>query len=152
MRSGGHRAPRPSEGNGAGPAAARDSADATVLYIEDNLSNLKLVERILDRRGDVRLLAAMEGSLGLELARQHRPDLILLDLHLPIMDGQEVLLRLKEDPVTGELPVVVVSADATAARVETLLATGATAFLTKPLDVKRFMAIVDDALGEKVPA
>ena len=75
---------------------------------------------------NVKLLAAMDGSLGLELARQHRPDLILLDLHLPIMDGQEVLLRLKEDPVTGELPVVVVSADATAARVETLLATGAT--------------------------
>jgi CheY-like chemotaxis protein len=141
-----------SKGNGAPPITTGDTTAVTILYIEDNLSNFKLVERLLGRRGNVRLLAAMDGSLGLELALQHRPDLILLDLHLPIMDGQEVLVRLKEDPVGSEIPVVVVSADATAKRVETLLAMGAVAFLTKPLEVKRFMAVVDDALSGKVVA
>jgi CheY-like chemotaxis protein len=125
---------------------------ATILYIEDNLSNFNLVERLLAQRPNVTLLAAMDGSLGLELARQHRPDLILLDLHLPIMEGQEVLARLKEQESTSGIPVVVVSADATASRVEALLDAGADAFLTKPLEVKRFMAVVDDALGAKVAA
>jgi CheY-like chemotaxis protein len=142
--------PESSRGNGRPAVAADDSTGATILYIEDNLSNFKLVERLLGPRGNVRLLAAMDGSLGFELARQHRPDLILLDLHLPIMEGEEVLLRLKDDPVTGEIPVVVVSADATAAKVETLLAMGATAFLTKPIEVKRFTAIVDDALSGRI--
>ena len=68
----------------------------TVLYVEDNLSNFKLVEKLLKRRGEVRLLTAMEGALGLQLARQHRPDLILLDLHLPGMDGEELLRRLND--------------------------------------------------------
>jgi CheY-like chemotaxis protein len=128
------------------------SGGATILYVEDNLSNFRLVERLLHGRAEVRLMAAMEGNLGLELARQHRPDLILLDLHLPVMDGQEVLRRLKADPATSAIPVVIVSADATRSRVEDLLASGADAFLTKPLDVKRFMAVMDDALSERVAA
>jgi PAS domain S-box-containing protein len=123
---------------------------ATVLYVEDNLSNFKLVEKLLKRRGEVRLLTAMEGALGLQLARQHRPDLILLDLHLPGMDGEELLHRLNEDPTTAAIPVLVVSADATRARVERVLTAGARAFVTKPIDVKRFLGLVDDALREKV--
>ena len=94
----------------------------------------------------------MEGNLGLELARQHMPDLILLDLHLPVMDGQEVLRRLQADGATSDIPVVVVSADATPARVADVLASGATAFLTKPLDVQRFMVVVDEALTARVAA
>jgi PAS domain S-box-containing protein len=129
-----------------------EPVDATILYVEDNLSNFKLVDRLLSERSRVRLLTAMEGSLGLELARQHHPDLILLDLHLPVMDGREVLRRLKEDSATSEIPVVVVSADATTASVEQLLAAGACAFITKPLDVKRFMAVVEDALSERIAA
>jgi CheY-like chemotaxis protein/nitrogen-specific signal transduction histidine kinase len=141
------------ESNGAVTHLERDRpSSATVLYIEDNLSNYNLVERLLAQRPNVGLLAAMDGSLGLELARQHRPDLILLDLHLPIMEGQEVLARLKADESTSDIPVVVVSADATAARVEDLLAAGATAFLTKPIEVKRFMAVIEDTLGVKVAA
>jgi PAS domain S-box-containing protein len=132
--------------------ASREQASATVLYIEDNLSNYSLVERLLAQRPNIAMLAAIDGGLGLELARQHRPDLILLDLHLPIMEGQEVLARLKADEATSDIPVVVVSADANASRVEALLDSGADAFLTKPLDVKRFMAVVDDALGAKVAA
>ena len=133
------------------PASANGAVGAaTVLYVEDNLSNFKLVEKLLKRRGEVRLLTAMEGALGLQLARQHRPDLILLDLHLPGMDGEELLRRLNEDPTTAAIPVLVVSADATSARVERVLTAGARAFITKPLDVKRFLALVDDALREKV--
>jgi signal transduction histidine kinase/ActR/RegA family two-component response regulator len=134
----------PTGGDGA------EAGAATVLYVEDNLSNFKLVEKVLKKRGEVRLLTAMEGALGLQLARQHRPDLILLDLHLPGMDGEELLRRLNEDPVTAAIPVLAVSADATRARVERVLTGGARAFITKPLDVERFLALVDDALREKV--
>jgi PAS domain S-box-containing protein len=123
---------------------------ATVLYVEDNLSNFKLVERVFKKRGEVRLLTAMEGGIGLELARQHHPDLILLDLHLPGMDGEEMLRRLKGDPVTADIPVLAVSADATTSRVERVLAAGARSFVTKPLDVNRFLELVDDALCQKV--
>lgn len=116
----------------------------TVLYIEDNLSNLKLVQRILEERRDIHLIAAMQGGLGLELAREHRPDLVLLDLHLPDLPGDEVLARLQADPAFNGTPVVVLSADATKGRVERLLEDGATAYLSKPIDVRRFMAVIDE--------
>ena len=72
--------------------------ERTVVYVEDNLSNLKLVERTLERLPEIRLIPAMHGRLGIDLARQHRPDLILLDLHLPDLHGDEVLERLKARP------------------------------------------------------
>jgi PAS domain S-box-containing protein len=123
----------------------------TVLYIEDNPSNLELVERIVQRRG-MSLISAMRPMLGIELACEHRPDLVLLDLHLPGMPGDEVLRHLKEDPHTREIPVVMVSADATPGQVERLLEAGADAYLTKPLDVKEFLRVVDQALGERAGA
>jgi signal transduction histidine kinase/CheY-like chemotaxis protein len=119
---------------------------ATLLYIEDNLSNLKLVERVLIDR-PVKLLAAMQGRLGLDLAAEHRPDLILLDLHLPGMLGEDVLACLREDGRTASIPVVVLSADATPGRIERLLAAGAEAFLTKPLDVGKFLHVIDEILA-----
>ena len=133
-------------------AAQNGSAGPTILYIEDNPSNVKLVERVLDERGSSTLLTAMDGSLGVELARQHRPALVLLDLHLPVIDGQEVLKRLQADEATRGIPVVVLSADATPARVAEVLDAGATAFLTKPLDVQRFMVVLDEALAEGIAA
>ena len=133
---------------GAANGAARQTE--TVLYVEDNRSNLRLVERILAKRPHIRLLAAMDGALGLQLARQHRPALILLDLHLPGMDGEDVLRELKADPLTAQIPVLVVSADATKSRVERLLAGGAEVFLTKPLDVDRFMSLLDAKLQQQV--
>jgi CheY-like chemotaxis protein len=116
----------------------------TVLYIEDNLSNLKLVDRILEERDDIRLISAMLGGLGLELAREHRPDLVLLDLHLPDIQGDVVLTRLQADPVFNGTPVIVLSADATKGRIDRLLEAGATAYLPKPIDVSRFIELIDE--------
>ena len=117
-----------------------------ILYIEDNLSNLTLVERILDRYPGVDLIAAMQGILGLDLAREHRPDLIVLDLHLPDMQGTEVLKRLKADPETRKIPVIVLTADATRRHAAHVRRLGATDYLTKPLDVARFLEAVAASL------
>jgi len=127
-------------------APAGTGGEWTVLYVEDNLSNLRLVERILALRPSTRLIAAMQGSLALELARQHRPELILLDVHLPDIEGDEVLRRLRADPETRGIPVIVVSAEATVGKIERFLAAGARDYLTKPLDVKQFLAVVDEIL------
>jgi CheY-like chemotaxis protein/anti-sigma regulatory factor (Ser/Thr protein kinase) len=123
----------------------------TVLYIEDNLSNVRLVERILARRAHIRTIVAMQGELGVELAREHEPDLVLLDLNLPDIDGEEVLARLRSEPTNRDVPVVIVSADATTRQIERLLSSGATAYLTKPLDVDQFLRIIDEHLGATVP-
>jgi CheY-like chemotaxis protein len=131
------------------PASVLGEA-ATLLYVEDNLSNLRLIERILESRPQVKLLSAMQGRLGLDLARQHRPDLILLDLHLPDMSGEEVLHQLREDPRTDDIAVVVISADATPGQVSRLIAAGALTYLTKPLDVRRFLEVIDETLRERV--
>jgi CheY-like chemotaxis protein len=122
------------------PTAAHSAA--TLLYVEDNLANLSLVETILMSRPQWRLLPALQGGLGVELAREHRPDLVLLDLHLPDLPGAEVLRRLRADPRTAHTPVVVVSADATPGSVERLRQAGADAYLTKPLDVDEFLRVV----------
>jgi PAS domain S-box-containing protein len=124
---------------------------ARVLYVEDNLSNLKLIERLLAHRANVRLLSAMQGQLGLELAREHQPDLILLDLHLPDLAGDEVLRRLQGDATTRRIPVVIMSADATPNQIVRLRAAGARDYLTKPIDVARFLTVVDDLLQEGIP-
>jgi PAS domain S-box-containing protein len=115
----------------------------TVLYVEDNLSNFELIERVLARRPNVELIPAMTGDLGLDLARQHVPDLILLDLHLPDVRGDEVLVRLRTDPKTSHIPVLVLSADATPGEIKRLLASGAEDYLTKPLDVPSFLRALD---------
>jgi PAS domain S-box-containing protein len=117
-----------------------------ILYIEDNLSNLTLVEEMLAEHPGIELLTAMQGGLGLDLARQHSPDLILLDLHLPDLRGHEVLARLRQDEVTRDIPVVVISADATARQIQRLMAAGARSYLTKPLDIGEFFRVIDEAL------
>lgn len=123
------------------------AAQHTLLYIEDNLINLRLIEHLLKMRPQVRLLSAMQGRLGLELAREHHPDLILLDLNLPEMSGEEVLENLQSDASTRGIPVVVLSADAVSSRIEHVLQSGARAYLTKPLDVPQFLQTLDAQFG-----
>jgi PAS domain S-box-containing protein len=118
----------------------------TILYIEDNPSNLRLVELILGKRKDLKVISAMQGQMGLDMASLHRPDLILLDRHLPDMMGDEVLRQLLEDLRTASIPVVMLSADATPREVETLLAAGAQAYLTKPIDVKHLLKVIEEIL------
>jgi len=122
--------------------------DLTVLYIEDNVSNLQLVERVMQRRG-IALISAMRPQLGLDLAGEHQPDLILLDLHLPDMPGQEVFRRLRANAKTAEIPVVVLSADARPNLISRMLDDGVRAFLTKPLDVKELLELIDAVADER---
>ena len=117
-----------------------------ILYIEDNFSNVTLVDQMLAERPALELMTAMQGRVGLELARQHAPDLILLDLHLPDMPGWQVLAQLKADQLTREIPVVIISADATSPQIKRLLSAGARAYLTKPLDITEFFRVIEDAL------
>lgn len=114
-----------------------------LLYVEDNLSNLRLVERILARREGISLVPAMQGSIGLDLAVEHRPALILLDLHLPDLSGEDVLRQLKGHPVTADIPVIIMSADATPNRIARLKDAGAADYITKPIDVSLFLAMID---------
>ena len=95
---------------------------------------------------DIRLIPAMQGQLGLELVREYRPDVVLVDLHLPDLDGAQVLHQLKADPATASIPVVVLSADATAGQVERVLAAGAADYLSKPLDVERLLELLSGTL------
>jgi signal transduction histidine kinase/CheY-like chemotaxis protein len=139
-------APQPTSAPGAG----EQIVTGTVLYIEDNPSNLRLVERIVTRRPGVKLLSAVQGRRGLELARAHQPDAIVLDLHLPDITGQEVLALLQADPETREIPVVILSADATASQTTRLLQAGAHAYLTKPLSVTQFLGVLDELLARAV--
>ncbi len=108
--------------------------------MEDQPSDVLLVERLLERRGGVVLHVARTGRLGLRAATELRPDVVLLDLHLPDLSGETVLQRLRARPDLGRTPVLVLSADASPASAERLLAAGVTAYLTKPLDVAGFFA------------
>lgn len=119
---------------------------STVLYIEDNLANLHLVETLLSRMGHIEVLTAMQGQLGVELARTHAPDLILLDLHLPDMDGEDVARVLRADDATRAIPIVVLSADAYSSVRRRLLAMGVDAYVTKPFNVAEMMELVERLL------
>jgi CheY-like chemotaxis protein len=121
-----------------------------VLYVEDNRSNVRLLERLLARRPGVVLLTAATGEAALRMIRERHPDLVLLDLHLPDMNGEEVLRRIWAAPATRSIPVAVLSADATPRQQQRLLAAGAVAYLTKPLDVAALLQILDERLAGRV--
>jgi PAS domain S-box-containing protein len=130
------------------PPPAVNHVSGTILYIEDNTSNVRLVERLLkQRRPAITLLHASDGTIGIKMALAHKPDLIFLDLHLPDTPGDEVLRRLWEDTRTREIPVAVLSADATLSQSRRLIANGAKAYLTKPLDVSKMLALIDERLA-----
>lgn len=124
--------------------------ECTLLYIEDTVANAKLVEQILSRRPSVRVLPAMIGRLGIDLAVEHQPDMILLDLHLPDMNGSEVLTKLRSLPETRDIPILILSADATKRQYEEVMEAGARDYLTKPIRVNELLRIVDRYLGDRL--
>jgi len=119
---------------------------ATLIYIEDNLPNLTLVERILVHRPAIELVTATQGRLGLDLARQHRPDMLLLDLNLPDISGEEILSELRADPKTRAIPIVIVTADASEGQERRLQSMGASGYLTKPFEVQELLQMIDETL------
>lgn len=114
--------------------------------MEDNPANLKLVQKSMAARGDIELLAATSAEEGLEIARQQRPALVLLDINLPGMDGLAAIARLREDPLTRHIPVVAVSSNAMPGDIRRAAAAGFDDYLTKPLDMRRLHAMVDQYL------
>ncbi|HXW35581.1 MAG TPA: PAS domain S-box protein, partial [Acidimicrobiales bacterium] len=114
-----------------------------ILYVEDNETNRTLLESLLGKQSGVELFTAASGVEGIQVARSARPDLVLLDLHLPDMGGEEVLAALDVDPSTAEIPVVVVSADATDEQSQKLLAKGVMAYLTKPVELDELIGVVN---------
>ena len=130
----------------AGAPPPRPGHHARVLYVEDNPANLKLVEQIMQRHANVELLMAPSGGLGLDLARSHLPDLLLLDIHLPDIDGFQVLARLRADALTRHIPVVAVTAQAMPDDVKRVMAAGFDGYLAKPLDLASFDALLDRML------
>jgi len=132
------------------PTLALDGADAavsTVLYIEDDVANVQLVERLLVQRPNINLITSLLGGRGIELAQQYRPDLILLDVHLTDLHGFEVLERLQGDSRTIDIPVVVLSADATTWQRRRFRNAGVYDYLSKPLDLQQLLDIIDQHLG-----
>lgn len=140
------------------PAAATEAAlgesegCGKIVYIEDNLANVKLMQRIVARRAGLCMLHASDGRSGLELVRREQPALVLLDLQLPEMSGEAVLGELWRDPVTRSIPIVVLTADATRGLPQRLMSSGARGCLTKPLDVQQVLRIIDSLITEEEAA
>jgi len=122
------------------------SALRTLLYVEDNPANVALVEQIIARRPDLRLLRAGNGTSGIALARIHQPDVILMDINLPGISGIQALKILLEDPVTKHIPVLAISANAMPRDIEKGLEAGFFRYLTKPIKIEEFMQALDLAL------
>jgi CheY-like chemotaxis protein len=119
---------------------------STLLYVEDNPANLKLIEQIIARSPDIGLLTARDGLEGVELARVKQPDVILMDINLPGISGIEALKILREDPATAHIPVVALSAHAMLGDIDKALQAGFFRYLTKPIKVREFMETLEVAL------
>jgi PAS domain S-box-containing protein len=128
---------------------ASDDPAATLLYIEDNAPNVRVVEELLKLRPEWRLVHAATGSLGIDLALSQPPDLILLDLHLPDLSGRDVLIELKRRPELRDVKVIILTADAHAGLSRQLILAGAAGYLTKPFDIDDVLAHLDEAVEAK---
>lgn len=134
---------------GTGGLPVMSTRASKILYLEDNVANFELIQEVLADHTQIKVLWASDAKTGIEMTRERQPSLVLLDLHLGDTDGSEVLRQLKQDKKTAGIPVIVVSADATSGQVERLTSLGAEAYLTKPLNVKHFVRIVEEVLAEK---
>jgi len=114
----------------------------SILYIEDNPVNIRLVEKILSASKNISLLTAHEGILGIELATAKQPDLILLDINLPHINGFDVLIQLKQSTLTEKIPVIGISANATPKDIEKAKEAGFDEYMTKPLDINKFLELI----------
>ena len=121
----------------------------TLLYIEDNDDNLYMLQLRFDVLGGYEIISATDGAAGLAMAVAERPDLILMDLNLPEVDGWEAARRLKADPLTRDIPIIALSAHAMAGDREKALATGCDDFDTKPVEFDRLLAKIEQALAAK---
>jgi CheY-like chemotaxis protein len=119
-----------------------------VLYIEDNPVNALIIGELMARRSDLALHVAVDGASGLAQAAALRPELILLDMQLPDMDGFEVLQRLRQQPATAAIPCIALSANAMPENIDRALAAGMSDYWTKPLDFRAFMASLDTLFGK----
>ncbi len=128
------------------PPSPNNLVQSSLLYIEDNPANMKLVEQLIELRSDIKLLTAVNGILGIELARTFQPDMILMDINLPGISGIEALKILREDPCTAHIPVVALSANAMLRDIDLGLEVGFFRYLTKPIKVKEFMETLDVVL------
>jgi len=129
------------------PAEVRSGAQIyTLLCVEDNPANLMLIERLIGRRHDIRLISARDGNIGVEMARAAKPDVILMDINLPGISGIKALKILADDPATASIPVIALSANAMPHDIEKGLEAGFFRYLTKPIKVGEFMETLDDAL------
>lgn len=132
---------------------AAEKGHFTILYIEDNEINMKLVRRLLSpMKRDITLLEAIHPHQGLEMVREHHPDLILLDLHLPDMDGYQLNQHLKTDISTAMIPVVAVSASAMPHDIKRGMENGFFDYITKPIDIPRFMTVLERIRGHTLSA
>jgi PAS domain S-box-containing protein len=128
------------------PPVADGTPRRTVLYVEDNPANLELVEQLILRRPDLRLLSAADGILGVEFARTYLPEVILMDINLPGISGLEAMKILRADPTTAHIPIIALSANAVPRDIEKALEAGFLDYLTKPIKVNLFMNALDVAL------
>jgi PAS domain S-box-containing protein len=129
-----------------GPPVPAGARPRTLLYVEDNQANMKLVEQLIARRPDIRLLTAVNGTLGIEVARTTQPTVILMDINLPGISGVEALKVLRVNPATAHIPVVALSANAMPRDIATGLDAGFFRYLTKPIRIKEFMDTLNTAL------
>ncbi|MCY7304668.1 MAG: PAS domain S-box protein, partial [Rhodoferax sp.] len=134
------------------PGSALAGPRRTLLYVEDNPANLTLIERLIARRGDLKLVTAIDGYMGVQLARTYLPDVILMDINLPGLSGFEALQMLQSDAMTSHIPVLALSANAMPRDIERGLQAGFHRYLTKPVKVDELMQGLDDALQKPRPA
>ncbi len=133
-------------------SAAADAPPRTLLYVEDNPANLALVEQLIERRSELKLLTATDGFQGVQLAQTYQPDVILMDINLPGISGYGCLKILREDRATAHIPVLALSANAMPRDIENGMQAGFFRYLTKPINVVEFMAALDQALSHAAEA